>query len=156
MSLASGPHRDERRALAGVAAWAIAIAYLLAARGIRNFFPLSVFDMYQGRSPDVASRVLVVDAAGEAAELTAFDGFSCAPAWPKLDDVRHCAFGDQGRVEYVPRDLQIHFDAHVTSDAAGMEDGHIVWRTWTLEDRPGPPASQDCQLAFCRVRRRAR
>ncbi|MDI1478676.1 hypothetical protein [Polyangium sp. y55x31] len=153
--MSSGPYRDERRAGAGMAAWAIAIAYLLAARGVGNFFPLSAFGMYQGRSPDVASRVLVVGASGEAAEITAFDGFSCAPAWPKLDDVRHCAPGDQGRVEYVSRDLQVYLDAHVTSDAAGMEDARIVWRTWTLEDRPGPPASQDCELASCRVRRRA-
>lgn len=155
MSLAGG-HRDERRKLAMLAAWAIAIAYLLAARGVHNFFPLSVFDMYQGRSPDVASRVLVViDASGEAAEITAFDAFSCAPAWPKLDDVRSCAHHDQGRVEYVARDLQVHFDAHVASDASGMEGARLVWRTWKLEDRPGPPAIDDCLLAVCRVRRRA-
>ena len=96
----------------------------------------------------------MIDAAGEAAEIMAFEAFSCAPAWPKLDDVRHCAFHDQGRVEYVARDLQVYFDAHVASDSAEMEDAWIVWRTWKLEDRPGPPASEDCKLAFCRVRRR--
>lgn len=142
-----------RRTLPFVAAWAIFITYILAARGIRNFFPISAFDMYQARAFTVASRVLVVEATGKALEITNYDAFQCSPERPNLADVSHCENRDVGRVEYVPRDQQIYFDEHVHPNVQNGVDVKLVWRTFLLEDRPGPPVHSDCVLAACRARK---
>ncbi|MBK9260928.1 MAG: hypothetical protein IPM54_14055 [Polyangiaceae bacterium] len=146
----------QRGALPIVVAWAIFLAYVLAARGVRNFFPISAFDMYQARSQDIASRVLVVDEMGKPSELTQYEAFRCDPPRPELANVQHCLHAGAGRVEYVLRDAQIHLDAHLTPDIADGTDVKLVWRTFTLKDRPGPPAFTDCVLATCRVRGKGR
>jgi hypothetical protein len=149
-----GTPPDRRVSLPTVVAFALAVSYLLAARGVRNFFPISSFDMYQGRSPDVASRPLVVDGAGKASELTQYDAFRCEPARPQLTDVRQCPGAPLGGIHYVARDLQVYLDEHLAAEGAGMAEASIVQRSWTLEDRPGPPSYVDCVLARCSVRRR--
>jgi len=143
-----------QRALPFVVVWAIFITYVLAARGVRNFFPISSLDMYQAKAPTVASRVLVVDSSGKPSEITQYDAFQCNPAHPKLADVAHCEHANIGRVEYVARDLQIHFDKHERQDIKNGVEAKIVWRIFYLEDRPGPPAHEDCVLAVCQVRRK--
>ncbi len=143
-----------QRALPFVVVWAIFFTYVLAARGVRNFFPISAFDMYQAQASTVASRVLVVDPSGKPSEITQYEAFQCNPPHPKLADVSHCEHADIGRVEYVARDLQIHFDEHVRQDLKNGVEAKLVWRTFYLEQRPGPPAYKDCVLAVCQVRRK--
>lgn len=143
-----------RKALPFVVVWAIFAAYVLAARGVRNFFPISSFDMYQAQSSTVASRVLVVDTSGKTSEITQYDEFQCDPPRPKLTDVTHCEHAGIGRVQYVARDQQIYFDEHVRQDVKNGVDVKLVWRTFNLEERPGPPAHNDCMLAVCQVQRK--
>lgn len=143
-----------RRALPFVVVWAIFGAYVLAARGVRNFFPISSFDMYQAQSSTVASRVLVVDSSGKPSEITQYEAFQCNPSHPKLADVTHCEHSGMGRVEYVARDQQIYFDEHRRQDLKDGVEAKLVWRTFHLEERPGPPAHNDCVLAVCQVQRK--
>lgn len=140
-----------RSILPTVVVWAIFIAYVLAARGIRNFFPISSFDMYQGQSPTMTSRILIVDNAGHPSEITHYDAFQCNPTKPKLDDVQHCEGARIRGPNYVVRDQQIHLDAHLHSSADAGSEVKLVLRTFTLENKPGPPAFSDCVLAVCRV-----
>jgi hypothetical protein len=149
-----GTPPDGRVSLPTVVAWTVAIAYLLAARGVRNFFPISSFDMYQGRAPEVASRPLVVDGAGRASELEQYDAFRCEPERPSLTDVAQCPGAPRGGIAYVSRDLQVYLDEHLAEPGAGAEEASIVQRSWTLEDRPGAPSHVDCVLARCTARRR--
>ena len=137
-----------------VVVWAIFFAYLLAARGVRNFFPISAFDMYQGKSPTTASRVLVLDATGQTSEMTSYEAFQCDPPRPNLADVDHCDYAGFGRIDYVTQDLQIHLDAHLQPSVSGGHEVKLVWRKFTLEERPGPPTFADCPLAVCLARRK--
>jgi hypothetical protein len=143
-----------RRALPFVVVGAIFVTYVLAARGVRNFFPISSFDMYQAQSSTIASRVLVVDPSGKPSEITQYESFQCNPSRPKLADVTHCEHAGTGRVEYVARDQQIYLDAHLRQDVTNGRESKLVWRTFILEDRPGPPTHNDCVLAVCQVRRK--
>jgi hypothetical protein len=131
----------------------IFVTYLLAARGVRNLFPLSVFDMYKSHAPDVATRIIAVDAAGRAEELHAFEAFRCEPAAPRLDELRSCEHAERGRIPYVVRDAQIYLDQHLRGDARG-EEVTIAARTWRLQGRPGPLPFADCALARCVARRK--
>jgi hypothetical protein len=112
-----------------------------------------VFDMYRRRAPDVASRILVVDGTGRASELGRYEAFLCEPARLELGRAERCPLAQKGRIDYVVRDMQIYFDAHLSNEK-GPEEATIVWRTFTLEDRPGPPAFEDCVLARCSARRK--
>jgi hypothetical protein len=145
---------SRRSLLPVVAVWAIFIAYVLAARGIRNFFPISAFDMYQRQSPTIATRILVVDAAGASSEITQYDAFQCNPAQSKLENVQHCEGAAIRGPGYVVRDQQIYLDAHLRSGSIEGPEAKLVLRTFTLEDRPGPPTFSDCALAVCRVHKR--
>jgi hypothetical protein len=143
-----------RKVLPFVVVWAIFAAYILAARGIRNFFPISAFDMYQAQSPTIASRILVVEtSSGQTFEVTDYDGFQCNPAQVKLDDLAHCEHAGAGLIHYVIRDQQIYLDAHIRHDLKDGVAAKLVWRTFKLEDRPGPPQKTDCVLAICQARR---
>jgi hypothetical protein len=122
---------------------------------VYNAFPFSVFDMYEGRSPAVATRILVLDGAGRTSELHRFDAFQCEPAAPQLEDIRSC--GDAavwGQISYVARDAQIYLDAHRKEVSSG-EDVRVVARVWRLREQPGPSPYEDCELARCRAVRRA-
>lgn len=143
-----------RRALPFVVVWAIFIAYVLAVRGIRNFFPISSFDMYQARASTMTSRVLVVDTSGQPSEITQYDAFECTPSRPDLANVTHCEDAAIGRVTYVARDQQIHLDQHLRQNMPNGLEAKLVWRTFKLEERPGPPAYTDCVLAVCQVQKK--
>lgn len=143
-----------RAILPPIVVWAIFIAYVLAARGIRNFFPISSFDMYQGRSLTVTSRILVVDNEGQTGEITHYDSFQCNPEKPILENVQHCEGAAIRGPGYVVRDQQIYLDAHLQPGAAQDPRAKLVLRTFTLENRPGPPAFSDCVLAVCQVHKR--
>ena len=132
-------------------AWVVAIAvfatYLVAARGPRNLFPLSVFDMYQGHAPDVVARVLVVDAQGETAEVDAYDAWSCT--WVgSLDDVESTCGPSHRPIPYVTRDQLHYLESH---GGQGDEAVQLVSRAYALSSAP---AWNDCVLARCVARRR--
>lgn len=128
--------------------------YVLAARGIRNFFPISAFDMYQAQSSTIASRILVVDSSGAPSEITDYEAFQCNPVRPDLADVTHCEHAAIGRIMYVAQDQQKHLDAHLQQEVKQGRPAQLVWRTFSLEDRPGSPQHTDCVLAACQVRRK--
>lgn len=131
--------------------WVVAVAvfgtYLLAARGPRNLFPLSVFDMYQAHAPEVVARVLAVNEAGEAAELDAYDAWSCE--WKAdLQDLEAACGPDHRPLSYVTRDQSHLLDAHAGS---GEEEVRIVSRAYRVRD---PGLHEDCVIAECRATRR--
>lgn len=142
------------KSLPFVVVWAIFFAYVVAARGIRNFFPISAFDMYQRKSPTTASRVLVLEASGRTSEITSHEAFQCDPPRPNLANVEHCDPATFGRIEYVTQDLQIHLDAHLQPSVSGGHEVKLVWRKFSLEERPGPPTFVDCPLAVCQARQK--
>lgn len=135
-----------------VAAWAIFAAYFVAARGVGNFFPLSVFDMYQGRAPEAAARIVAVDERGRTSELSGWKDFDCEGGSPRLTERIKCGRPDQ-TVPYVARDLQGYVDANLGGGAG--EPLSIVSRTYRLTEGSGPLEFSDCLIARCTARRRS-
>jgi hypothetical protein len=144
---------DRQRRVPLVVAWAIFATYVLAARGVRNFFPISVFDMYQAHAPDVVARVMVIDAAGHTEDIEAFDGWVCDGGPPRLRDVERTCGRDHRPLEYVTRDQELWVHGH-GGDAPGPEAVTIVSRAYVLGDRAGAPPHSDCTIARCTARRR--
>jgi hypothetical protein len=136
-----------------VVAWAIFATYVLAARGVRNMFPISVFDMYQAHAPEVVARVLVLDAAGETAQVEQFEGFVCEDDPAVLMHVEDTCGADHRPLEYVTRDQASYLARH-SGQAPGPEAITLVSRAYVLTARPGAPPSTDCVLTHCTARRR--
>lgn len=132
------------------------VTYVVAARVVGNWFPLSTFDMYQAHAPEVVARVVVLDAAGSKRQLGHYEGYACEPAPLRLAEVvaERCR-EDHRPLPYVVRDQQLWLDAHLDpGDGGGTEAIAIVSRAYVLAERPGAPAFTDCVLARCTARRR--
>lgn len=127
------------------AAWLIFAAYLLAARGIRNSFPFSVFDMYQARGTTTAARVVVLDAQGGQHEIDAFAAVHCEPS-PRLADAIHTCSDEHRPLEYVVRDQQRLLESRLVGQAQPMPIA-IVSRAWTFA--AATTTTADCALALC-------
>lgn len=137
-----------------MAAWACLATYVMAARVVGNWFPLSTFDMYQAHAPEVVARVVVVDAAGRARELRHYEAYACEPAPVELAAAVAERCDEEHRpLPYVVRDQQLWLEAHVDA-AGGPEAIAIVSRAYMLAEQPGAPAFTDCALARCTARRR--
>lgn len=135
-------------------AWSCLATYVVAARVVGNWFPLSTFDMYQAHAPEVVARVVVVDAHGGKRELRHYEAYACEPATVELAAMAAERCGEEHRpLPYVMRDQQLWLDAH-RDPAGGPEAIAIVSRAYVLGKRPGAPASRDCVLARCRAHRR--
>lgn len=141
------PEPPRRMTLPFVVGWAIFATYLVAARGVRNFFPLSVFDMYQRRAPAAVSRVLVVDRHGGEHRISELAGFHCEPAPPMLTDVRRYCGPEHEPLDYVMRDEQRDLEAHLSSEP-GREPIAIVSRSFRIA-ASGELTTSDCVLARC-------
>lgn len=137
-----------KRPLPWVVALAVFATYLVAARGPRNLFPLSVFDMYQGHASASVARVLVLDAAGEASEVDAFEDWACSWEGDALRAVEDVCGPQHRPLEYVLRDQERYIERH---RGDGDQNVRLVSRAYRLE-RVGE--STDCVVAQCRVRRR--
>ncbi len=131
-------------------AWVVAVAvfatYLVAARGPSNLFPLSVFDMYQGRAPAVVARMLVIDTDGHAAQLDAFTDWSCT--W-EAESVEATCGASHRLLDYVERDQRLYLERNAGEGDVSVE---LVSRAYPLYE-PATKA-QDCVVARCRARRR--
>lgn len=131
--------------------WLVAVTtfatYLLAARGPRNLFPLSVFDMYQGHAAAVVARVLVVDARGATAEIDAYEAWSC-DGHVALQNPEPLCGPDHRPLEYVTRDQARYLETHA---GQGTEEVRLVSRAYELRDAS---RFHDCTLARCLARRR--
>lgn len=126
--------------------------YFFAARGVQNFYPFSVVDMYANREPYPPSRIIAVDARGAAWEVTQFDRWRCAG--PVSADPQPCpAAGEYSPIGYVDRDAVNHIAAHASDHAEG-EPVRVVRRVWRLDGQPGPPLHIDCPLSACTAVRR--
>ncbi len=139
------PERS-RPPLAWVVAIAVFVTYLLAARGPSNLFPLSVFDMYQGHAPAVVARMLVIDADGRAAEIDAFEDWSCT--W-EAESVEATCGATHRLMDYVERDQRLYLDHNAGEGDVSVQ---LVSRAYRLHE----PAAEarDCVIARCRARRR--
>lgn len=131
-------------------AWVVAIAvfatYLAAARGPSNLFPLSVFDMYQGHAPAVVARLLVIDADGRAAELDAFEDWSCT--W-EAESVEATCGENHRLMDYVERDQRLYVERNAGEGDVSVQ---LVSRAYPLHEPTRNPV--DCVVARCRARRR--
>lgn len=149
------PRRRTRRVtLPLVVSWSCLATYVVAARIVGNWFPLSTFDMYQAHAPERVARIVVVDAEDGKRELDHFEGFMCEPTHPSLAQALAARCSEEHRpLPYVVRDQQLWLDAHL-DPAGGPEAITIVSRAYAPSERPGPPAHADCELARCLARRR--
>jgi hypothetical protein len=148
------PSAPRRITLPLVVAWACLVTYVVAARVVGNWFPLSTFDMYQAHAPEVVARIVVVDEEGRGRELGQFEGYACEPEPPRLAEAVAEQCGEEHRpLPYVVRDQQIWLDAHL-DPAGGPEAIAIVSRAYVLAERPGAPAFTDCVVARCTARPR--
>ncbi len=139
---------------AAVVAWTVFITYFVAARGIQNFFPISVFDMYRAHAPAVVARIIVVDPNGDASEITSWTDFHCEDGQPVLKDLEACAPDPTARpLGYILRDQQLHLDAH-RDVKPGPEAIAISLRSYQLRSDRGAPPHSDCIVARCTARRR--
>lgn len=129
-------------------AFGVFVVYLLAARGVGNFYPLSTFEMYGSSTLSSASRIVVRDESGAVDEVDAYTGFACDH--PVDPDPRTC-------LEAWPFDHVPAMDAafartidrsRASSSAPRVE---IVRRVWRFEDEH--TLTQDCVLARCRAAR---
>jgi hypothetical protein len=132
-----------------LAAWLIFAAYLLAARGIRNSFPFSVFDMYQARGNTTAARVVVLDAQGTQHELDAFAALRCDPV-PQLSAALQTCSAEHRPLDYVVRDQQQLLESRLVGEAQPMPMA-LVSRAWTFAETATTTA--DCELARCTAMR---
>ena len=140
--------------IAAIVAWTVFIAYFSAARGIQNFFPVSVFDMYRAHAPAVVGRVIVTDRTGDASEITTWTGFHCDDGRPVLKDLEACAPEPTSRpIGYILRDQQLHLDEH-SEVKPGSEAIAIILRSYRLVTERGAPPHTDCVIARCTARRR--
>lgn len=151
--LAEGLSAPARGARLRVFAASVAIGavYFGASRGVENFFPFTVLDMYANHVGSTPSRILAVDTHGEAHEVDEFRGWRCAA--PLQGDLGACpAAPDFQRLGYVDRSA---LDAirERPGDGAG-ERLRLVRRVWHLGAQPGPPPRVDCPISECRARRR--
>lgn len=133
-------------------AWAVLLTYLAAGRIVRNFFPFSVFDMYQARAEDISTRILFLNAEGESTRLSNWSHFHCAPTAPDFTRVIDQCGLDFRPIPYVARDQQRYLDAH-QHDLAEGEEVRIVARAYWLRDVEGRPLYRDCALAVCQATR---
>ncbi len=138
---------QRRVALPFVVAWGVFATYLLGARIVGNFFPLSVFDMYRGHAPQWAARVVAVDASGRTAELDAFEAFACDPDPPPLRDVERICGPAHRPLGYVVRDQELWLLRH---GGSGDEEIAIVSRARALDN----DATDECVIARCSATRR--
>lgn len=149
------PVRRRRFDRPSVVAWAVFGTYLVAARVVGNFFPLSVFDMYQGHAPPVVSRVMVRDGAGATAEVDDYEGYVCEEPGLSMALVEQRCRPRHRPLDYVVRDQALHIEAHpgVPTDE-GSEPVEIVMRAHVLDPSPDEPAVTDCVVLRCTARRR--
>ncbi len=142
---------DRRR----VAAWAIFITYLIAARLVGNLFPFSVFDMYQAHAPDVVARVLVLDARGVAAQVDAFEAYVCEGPSLTMREIERTCGPDHRPIDYVVRDQALFIREHrgVARSRDGLEPISLVSRVRGSGTEVGDSEVSDCAIARCWARR---
>lgn len=144
--------RAKRLSISTVVSLVLGTGYFVASRGVRNLFPFTTLDMYAHTGQTSATRIFAVDASGRMHQVTSFDAWSC----DKPLDTSQAACPEMSRfdhIDYVSRDIAQHVDEHKGDDPRA-EPVRLVRRVWRLDDRTGPPPSEDCTLATCRARLR--
>ena len=63
--------------LTTVVSMVLGAAYFTASRGVENFYPFSVLDMYAAQRRGSPSHIVAVDSRGEAHEVSAYVGWRC-------------------------------------------------------------------------------
>lgn len=129
-------------------AWALRFDTRAGARNASLVYPFETFSMYATVKEPVVSSVVVRDARGEVARVTAFATFDCAP--PPVMIGGPCDAPRGARIAYLDDDAAQYVRTH---PGGGPERVELVRRTWALPrgGPPGPPT--DCVLSRCRVTR---
>jgi hypothetical protein len=120
------------------------VGYLLAARGVENFYPLSTFPMYSGEPGSTASRIMALGEGG-LVEVTDLVDWRC----DKLPHLETATCGDARTVPYLDREREAYIRSHA---GAGNQSYLLVRRVFSF-DRDAKERA-DCTLARCRARRR--
>jgi hypothetical protein len=116
------------------------VAYLLAARGAGNFYPLSTFPMYSGAGGSMSRIMARLD--GKFLEVTALSSWKC-DYLPQLDTTS-CA--GAGSIGYVDRERQAHIEAHSGEGGVPVE---LVRRVFSFD---GVQRPEYCVITTCRAR----
>ena len=114
-------------------------AYALAARGVENLYPFSVFPMYSGEAGTGTSRVMARTAEGAFVEVTAFERWQC-DALPVLETTT-CA--GVGGIPYIDREREQYLRAHAGTGGQPIE---LVRRVFSFDDVARPT---HCPLVRC-------
>jgi len=134
-----------RPAAIGLRALVLLVAYVAAARGVGNLYPLSTFEMYGGTRLTTASRIAVIDAAG-VHEVERFSRWRCAAS---VDvDPRRCTHQwPYFHVEARDREVLAHIE-RAADPGADARPVVVIRRVWRASE-DGPMTPSDCELARC-------
>lgn len=117
---------------------------MAAARGVGNFFPLSVFPMYSEVSGRAASKLMVRVATGAFFEVSDFVSWRCPPLPVLEGGTCHGAAG----IDYLDRDSERWLHEH---PGAGGDAVLLVRRRFLFE---ASGAEDFCEVARCTAVRR--
>lgn len=117
-------------------------AFISAARGVGNLYPVSQFPMYAGSAGPAATHVMVLRAgATEYEEVDAFQSFACE-SLPVLEAQR-C--GDASAIPYLAREAEALIRSR---SGAGGGEVELVLRVWSFD---GVARPAHCVVARCRA-----
>ncbi|GEM_PF-2049459 len=136
----------------------ICLAYVLIAAQLQNLYPFSTFPMYSSSVFTSGARLVAVDEAGVAHEITDFEAWSC-PELGTVDRVM-CPDGELTQpTGYLAKEAIDYIFAH---PAPRAEHGaqpespavSLVVRTWRLDTPEGETRVLDCPVSACTAERR--
>ncbi len=133
------PRKDARLFL-GVL---VLVGYGLAARGVENLYPFSVFPMYAGTAEAATSRIMARTEGGAVVEVTAFAAWSCE-ALPSLETT---SCHDIRGIPYIDREREAYVREHPLGERSG-EPVTLVRRVFSFDGKSRPEA---CPVAQCRA-----
>ena len=117
----------------------VLVGYLVAARGVDNFYPVSSFPMYASAKGTATSRVMALTQAGDFAEVTAFESWQCGE-FGNLD-ATFCE--GVGSIPYIDREREAHVRGHPGTGGAPIQ---LVRRVFSFD---GKTRRSHCVLAQC-------
>jgi hypothetical protein len=117
----------------------VLVGYAMAARGVENLYPFSVFPMYAAARAKVISRVMARVADGSFIEVTALDRWQC-DALPVLEATT-CA--DASSIQYIDREREQYIREHAGTGGQPVE---LVRRVFSFD---GVSRPTHCTVSRC-------
>lgn len=140
-----------RLGLTTIVSLVLGAGYFMISRGVQNFYPFSIVDMYAERHAGFPSRIMALDARGRAREVTRYVGWRCDA--PVTEERPPCpaVTGHILTIGYVDRAAIEHIERHPARAGVEGEPVRVVRRVWRLGSMDGPPPHTDCVMTTCRA-----